>query len=108
MVDEHRQPVHQLHTTSAERTSKPDLHHQHHLHDGPGLGLPIGVHQPPQHRQHQASGGLADIQLGLPSHCHPRQYFTPGYNIIRYIKLSLVILLGIGEKWQMIHYEGEI
>ena len=60
---------------------QPDLHHQHHLHDGAGLGLPGRLLQPPQHRQHQAGGGLAPLQPRLPLPGDSRQCGHPGGNI---------------------------
>ena len=51
----------------------PDIRAQHHLPDGVGLHLPLGVLQPPQHFEHQAGGGLAPLQPRLPFLSHHRQ-----------------------------------
>ena len=42
-----------------------------HLHDGPGLHLPVRVRQSAHHLRHQASRDLADLQLDLPLLHHP-------------------------------------
>ena len=55
---------------------RPDHRSERDLHDGPHLCLSLGLHQPPEHLQHQARRDLAIIQplLPLPSHsgqcCH--------------------------------------
>ena len=76
--DEHDQPGHQLHLRGGQ--VQPDPADQHHLHDGPGLGLPLSLRQPSHHLGHQASGGLAHIQLGLPFSHHSRQCSASGRN----------------------------
>ena len=58
---EHDQPGHQLHQRGGQ--VQPGLHHQHHLHDGPRLCLPLSVGQSPTNLGHQAGGDMADIQL---------------------------------------------
>ena len=65
---------------SAKRppTGHSSLHHQHYLHDGPGLHLPLSVRQSAHHLGHQTSGGLAPFQPGLPSYCNADQYRTSG------------------------------
>ena len=51
----------------------PDHHRQHHLHDGPGLNLPVSVGQPARHLGYQTNRSLAIFQPGLPLHHHTGQ-----------------------------------
>ena len=52
------------------------------LHDGPGLGLPLSLRQPPRHLGDKASGGLAVVQPGLPFPGDPCQRITTGRPIL--------------------------
>ena len=45
---------------------RPPVHHEHHLHDGAHLCLPLCVKLPATHPEHQASGDMASVQCGLP------------------------------------------
>ena len=48
------------------------------LHDGPGLGLPLSVSQPPLHLKHQAGGDLAPDQPRLSCPRYFGQRLAPG------------------------------
>ena len=71
-------------------TSKHDLQDQHDHHDGAGLHLPLSLRQSPGHLRHQACGGLAPLQPGLPSpgdtgQCPPPGRFTSDDVILQYL-----------------------
>ena len=88
-LDELDQPVHQLPCSRGQ--VQPGADHQHRLHDGPGLGLPLSVLRPPNHTDYQASGGLASVQLVLPRPRHTRQRPPPGEDVLASILHQNVI-----------------
>ena len=73
---EYHQSSHQLHHWRGE--VQPYIHHQHHLHDGPDLHLPLGLGQPAHDLGHQAYRGLAVIQPRLPLPRYSCQRLSPG------------------------------
>ena len=81
--NEHDQPGDQLYQRRGQ--VQHDLHHQHHLHDGPGQRLPLGVRQLAHHLGNQASGGLADLQPRLPLHYYSGQRPATGLNVFKLV-----------------------
>ena len=73
---EHDQPGHQLHHRVHQ--VRHDLQHQHHLHDGPRLHLPLSVRQSASHGGYQTCGGLADLQPRVPFHHNSSQRLDAG------------------------------
>ena len=64
-----------------------DLHHQHHLHDGAGLRLPLCVQLSPEYLLNKTCWVVAPGELGLPISCDHDQHHAPGeYLIIMNIK----------------------
>ena len=60
-------PGHQLHLLPGQ--VRADHHGQHHLHDGAGLHLPVGLQQSAHHNRSQTGGGLASCVSRLSLLC---------------------------------------
>ena len=74
--------------------SGPDNHSEHHLHDGPGLCLPLSLRLAPAHPSHQAGGGVAPGQprLSLP-HNHHKHHLSRKTFIIEILTWDFYFVL---------------
>ena len=70
------------------------------VHDGPGLSLPVSLHQSGQHPQHQTCGDLASLQPRLPLPRHPGQCHHPGIAIVALVQLATIIFYQAIEETQ--------
>ena len=55
---------------------------EHHLHDGAHLCVPLSLLLPAQHALHQAGGGVAPGEPGLPLLHHHHLHHPSGHHLI--------------------------